>query len=82
MAVINLSVTISDSDMPRLFAAARGAFGPVPDGQGGTRDMSEAEVIEGIRQHGIGLIQQLVRNYERKVALAAAEALDPQIVVV
>ena len=72
MTILNLNITIADSDMPRLLAAARGVFGP---------DASETEIIEAIRQHGITLIRQLVRNHERKIAITAAEALDPQIEV-
>lgn len=73
MAILDLGVMIADEDMPRLLAAARAVFG---------EDKTEAEIVEGIRQHGIGLIRQLVRNYERKVAISQAEALDPQIEVI
>lgn len=73
MATLNLSVTVLDEDMPRLLAAARGVFGA---------EASEAEIVEAIRQHGIGLIRQLVRNHERKIAISEAEALDPQIEVI
>lgn len=72
MAVLDLRVTVSDKDMPRLLAAARAVFGP---------DATEAEIVEAIRQHGIQLMTQMVRNYERRIAIAAAEALDPQIEV-
>ena len=82
MAVLDLSVTVSDTDYPRLMAAAQGALGKVPDGEGGQRDLTDAEVIEGIRQHGIGLMKQMVRDYERRIAIMQAEALDPQIEVI
>lgn len=72
MATLNLSVTIADADMPRLLAAARGVFG---------ENATEAEITEAIRQHGIQLMKQMVRNHERKAAITAAEALDPQIEV-
>jgi len=72
MAQINLTVVISDSDYQRLLTAARWVFGT---------DKTEAEIVEAIRQHGIQLMRELVRNYERKIALAAAEALNPQIEV-
>lgn len=73
MAILDLSVTISDADLPRLLTAARAVFG--------NPNMTEEEIVEQLRQHGIGLIQQMIRNYERKIAIAAAEALDPQIEV-
>lgn len=73
MAILDLGVMVSDEDMPRLLAAARAVFG---------QDKTEAEIVESIRQHGISLIQQMVRNYERKIAIAQAEALDPQIEVI
>lgn len=72
MAVLDLRVTVSNADMPRLLAAARAVFG---------ENATEAEIVEAIRQHGIQLIGQMVRNHERKLAIAAAEALDPQIEV-
>ncbi len=72
MAVLDLRITVSDADMPRLLEAARAVFG---------EKATEAEVTEAIRQHGIQLMRQMVRNYERKIAIAKAEALDPQIEV-
>ena len=72
MATLNLSVNVSDADMPRLLAAARSVFGEAA---------AEAEIVEAIRQHGIQLMRQMVRNHERKIAIAQAEALDPQIEV-
>lgn len=73
MAILDLRVTVSDTDMPRLLAAARAVFG--------NDKLSEPEIVEGIRQHGISLIKTMIANYERKVAIAQAEALDPQIEV-
>ncbi len=73
MAVLDLRVTVSDKDMPRLLAAARAVFG--------NPALTEPEIVEGIRQHGISLIKTMIANYERKVAIAQAEALDPQIEV-
>ena len=81
MAVMNLSVTISDEDVPRLMNAARSVF-PMPiDAEGKERQLTDAEVVEYLRQHGIGLMRQLVRNYERAIAMKAAETLEPVITV-
>lgn len=74
MSTLDLRVTVSDKDMPRLLAAARAVFG--------NPEMTEAEIVERIRQHGISLIKTMIANYERKAAIAAAEALDPQIEVI
>lgn len=65
MAVLNLSVTIDDADLPRLLAAAREVFG--------NPDLTEAQVTEMLRQYGINQMQQLVKNYERRAAIVAAE---------
>jgi hypothetical protein len=73
MATLQLNVTIADADMPRVLAACKDTFN--------NPNMVEAEVSEVLRQHGIGLIQGMIHNYERKVAIAEAEALDPQITV-
>lgn len=72
MPALNLSITIAEEDMPRVIAAARGVFGD---------DKTADDIVEAIRQHGIGLIRELVRNHERRLAIAAAEALDPQVQV-
>lgn len=66
MAVLNLSVTIDDADLPRLLAAAREAFG--------NPELNEAQVTEMLRQYGINQMQQLVKNHERRIAIAAAES--------
>lgn len=76
MAVLDLSVTVADADYPRLIQAAKAAMidrlPPNP---------TDAMVIEGIRQHGIQLMRSMVRNYEKGLAVAAAEALEPTIEV-
>jgi hypothetical protein len=72
MAVMNLSVTIADADLPRLLAAARSVFGD---------QLGEPQVIEALRQHGIQQMRQLVHDYERRIAISQAEALVPQIEV-
>lgn len=65
MAVLNLSVTIDDADLPRLMAAAREVFG--------NPGLTEENVVEMLRQYGISQMTQLVKNYERRMAIAAAE---------
>lgn len=73
MAILDLRVNVTDSDMPRLMSAARAVFN--------NPAMTEAEVTEAIRQHGISLIKTMIANYEKRLAVAAAEALDPQVEV-
>lgn len=65
MAVLNLSVTIADEDMPRLLAACREAFG--------NPELTEPQMTEMLRQYGMNQMSQLVHNYERKQAVSAAE---------
>lgn len=72
MAHIDLGITIADPDYDRLMVAAKATFG---------LDKTDDEIIESIRQAGISLIRELVSNYERRVAIAAAEALRPTIEV-
>lgn len=65
MAVLNLSVTIDDADLPRLLSAAREVFS--------NPELTQDQVVEMLRQYGIQQMQQLVKNYERKAAITAAE---------
>lgn len=77
MAVLNLSVTLADEDVPRLMNAARSVF-PMPiDETGKERQLTDEEVIEYLRQHGISLMRKLVRDFEREQARKAAETLEP-----
>lgn len=73
MAVLDLSVNIADADKARLFVAARAAFGDP--------NLTDAEVVEHLRQYGIDMMRQVVRNYEKGLAVAQAEALEPTIEV-
>lgn len=65
MAVLNMSITIDDADLPRLMAACRDVFG--------NPDLTQEAVTEMLRQYGVQQMQQLVKNYERRLAVAAAE---------
>lgn len=65
MATLNLSVTIADQDLPRLIAACRDVFG--------NPELTEAQIVEMLRQYGITQMTQLVHNYERRVAIKSAE---------
>lgn len=73
MAVLDLSITVGDADLPRLIAAARAVFN--------SPNMTQAEMTEYLRQYGIQQMTQMVKNYERSLAVRAAESLDPQIEV-
>lgn len=76
MPKLNLTVTISDTDYPRLMTAAKAALvsqlGENPP---------DVAVIEALRQYGIEQMRTLVRNYERALAIRAAESLEPTIEV-
>lgn len=74
MATINLSITVPDAQLPRVQTAARATFGRVDDGAGGLRDMTNAEIVERLRQEVISMIKQLAQRSERKAAVLAAEA--------
>lgn len=73
--VLDLSVTISDADYPRLMAAARSAFTDIP------KEAPDSVIIEALRQNGMMQMKGLVRAYERAIAIKAAESLDPKIEV-
>lgn len=79
MAVINLSVTIPNAQLSRVQAAVRATFGQVPDGAGGMRDMTDAELVERLRQDVIQTIKGMVIRFERSAAIAAAEKLEPVV---
>ena len=64
MAVVNLSVTIPDPQVPRVLAAAKAAWGPA---------MTDAQIQEQLRQEVIQIIKGLVLRYERDIAVRAAE---------
>lgn len=76
MPVLNLNVTITDADYARLMTAAKAALA---DQLGA--NPPDAAVVEALRQYGIDQMRQLVRNYERAVAIRTAEALEPTIEV-
>jgi len=63
MAVLNLSITIPDVQLPRIQEAARNAWGP----------MTNAEIVERLRQETIQTLKGLVHRYERNLAVSTAE---------
>jgi hypothetical protein len=73
MAVLSLDITIDDDDLPRLLAACRVVFG--------NPTMTEAQMSETIREYGMGQLQEIVHNYERKLAVEAAEGATYSIAV-
>lgn len=73
MATLNLNVTIADEDVDRLVAAARDVFG--------NAELTLPEITEMLRQYGISQMTQLVHNYERRMAIAAAENASYTITV-
>jgi hypothetical protein len=79
MAIINLAITVPDAQMARVQAACRATFGQVDDGLGGLRDLTNAEIIERLRQGVIGQIKTMVARTERSAAIAAAEVLAPVV---
>lgn len=79
MAILNLSVTIPNAQISRVQTAVRAAFGQVPDGTGGMRDMTDEELVEKLRQDVIQTIKGMVIQHERSAAIAAAEKLEPVV---
>lgn len=79
MASLNLSVTIPDVQLPRVQAAARATYGQVSDGAGGFRDMTNAEIVERIRQEVISMLKGVVHNAEKRALVQAAEAPIAQV---
>ena len=77
MAVINLSVTVPNAQVPRLEAAAKAAFGQVPDGAGGMRDLTSQEIVDRLKLEVISILKGMVIRYERSQAIKAAESLEP-----
>lgn len=67
MAVINLAITVPDAQIGRVQAAARATFGQVSDGAGGFRDMTNAEIVERIRQETIHMIKRMVFAHEKRL---------------
>lgn len=72
MAVIDLSINIPNAQIPRFIAGMRASFGKVDDGAGGLRDMTQAELIERVRQSVIQTLRERVRTAEREEAIRAA----------
>jgi hypothetical protein len=66
MAILNLSVTVPDAQLPRVQAAARAAFEDP--------NMTNNQMIERIRQETISMIKGMVQRYEKGLLVAAAEA--------
>jgi hypothetical protein len=66
MAVLNLTMTIDDAEVPRLVAAARAVFE--------NDTLTLEQITEMLRQYGISQMTQMIGNYERRVAIAAAES--------
>ncbi len=79
MPVLTLEITIPAAHLTRAQTAARDKFGQVPDGVGGMRDRTNAEIVEAIRQEVISRLKQMVIQYERKVQAAAVEAAIPDL---
>ena len=80
MPTITIAFNVPDGQMPRLLAALRLLWGQVPDGAGGSRDMTAQEVLDRVRSHSIANLKKLVRQVEAdaatKTALAAVTSID------
>lgn len=77
MATLNLSVIVPNAQLARVQAAIRATFGQVDNGVGEMRDMTDAELLERLRQDVMMTIRGMVIRYERSAAIKAAEALEP-----
>ena len=79
MATIPLTITIPDTQISRVQAALRTEFGQVPDGSGGFRDMTNAELVARLKEDIILLIKGVVLRQEKQTQLRALETFDPLI---
>lgn len=73
MAVLDLAITIDDNDLPRLLAACRVVFA--------NPTLTEQQMVDTIREYGMGQLREMVHNYERRLALDAAETASYAITV-
>lgn len=78
MATITLSVaamskswTVSAGDITRIVNAFTATYGQVPNGSGGLRDRTSAEVFDLIASDFIGNLKDRVRSIEGSAASAA-----------
>lgn len=76
MATIPLTITVPDAQMSRVQAACRATFGQVDNGAGGLRDMTNAEIIERLRQDVISMIKGMVFTREAEAKRAEAAAIQ------
>jgi len=74
MATINLAITIPDAQMARVQAGMRAHWGQVPNGAGGKRDMTNAELIERLRTSVISSTKDIVKRTEEDTARVATTA--------
>lgn len=65
MAILNLSITIPDAQLPRIQSAVRAEWG---------QGLTNAEIVERLRQEVIVMIRSLTISRER--AAAVVPSLD------
>lgn len=63
MAVINLSITIADPEVPRIITACKAVWGP---------QMTDVEIVERLRQQVITTVKAVVFDHERNTAVNTA----------
>jgi hypothetical protein len=68
------SKTITAAHLTRFVTAFRAIYGPVPNGSGGMRDRTDAEVATAICDGLFNAWKAAVLSYEKDVAAKAAEA--------
>ena len=81
MPTITISFDIPDGQMPRLIAALRTHWGQVPDGNGGSRDMTGPEILTRVRLYTMSWLRKTVQQVEAdqaaKAALASIVPIEP-----
>lgn len=73
MAILDLAITIDDNDLPRLLAACRVVFE--------NPTLTQQQMVDKIREYGMGQLREMVHNHERRLAITAAEAATYSIEV-
>lgn len=81
MPAVTISFNVPDDQMPRLVAALRLYWGQVPDGNGGSRDMTGPEILARVRLHTTAWLRKTVQQVEAeqasRTAVAAITPIEP-----
>jgi hypothetical protein len=74
MATRNIAITYPDGAAAKIIAALKWHYGQVDDGNGGLRDMTNAEAFAKFEQGVRQALKDIVRRYDEDQAVTAAKA--------